>query len=236
MLKFCVIDDNEKVLNKLSNMLESIFIKNDYNAEVCFKTTCANELLSFVNINNIDVLILDIDLHSDINGLSIAEKVRASNKNCYIIFTTAHLEYGFIAYKYKTFDFLPKPITQERLEETIIRLFDDINGVSKKFIKLDNKNTIIDENKVEYIKRDGMKIVFHTDARDYEIYSSFAKLKNKLPDNFVRCHKSFIANLNNITKVEPISNMIYFNNSFCDIGPKYKSDFMEVINNYGNLK
>ncbi len=236
MLKFCLVDDNIKILNKVSSMLDHIFTKHDFDAEISFKTTDSNELLSYVSTNKIDVLLIDIELKSNVNGLDIAEKIRKTNKDCYFIFTTAHLEYGLIAYKYKTFDFLAKPVSTERLEDTIIRLFEDINGIHKKFIRIDSKNTIINEDEVDFIKRDGMKIIFHTDSRDYEIYSSFNKIQDKLPDNFVRCHKSFIVNINNVTKIESSSNMIYFNDSFCDIGPKYKNDLMEVINNYGDFK
>lgn len=234
MLKFCIIDDNLKVVNKLASMLDSIFMNNNFEAEICLKTHSLDELFTYITNNKIDVFLIDIDLHSSINGLDVAEKIRKNNKNCYFIFTTAHLEYGFQAYQYKTFDYLPKPITTERLENTIIRLFEDVNGVNKKFIRLDNKNTIIDENEIKYIKRDGMKIIFHTDSRDYEIYSSFNKLQDKLPDNFVRCHKSFIANVNNVTKVEPISNMVFFSESSCDIGPKYKNDFIHLFAEFSN--
>lgn len=234
MLKFCIIDDNHKVLDKLSSMLESIFINNNFDAEVCLKTHSAKELFNYISENKIDVFLIDIDLHSSINGLEIAEQIRKDNKYCYFIFTTGHLEYGFQAYQYKTFDYLPKPITAERLEKTIIRLFDDIKGSDKTFIRLDNKNTIIDENEIKYIKRDGMKIIFHTNSRDYEIYSSFNKIQDKLPNNFVRCHKSFIANVNNVTKIEPISNMVYFNDSCCDIGPKYKNDFIHKFDEFSD--
>ena len=137
------------------------------------------------------------------------------------------------------FDFLCKPITKERLEETVLRLFDYIknNSSNKNYIRLDNKNTIIDGNEVQYIKRDGMKIIFHTISRDYEIYSSFAKLQERLPKNFVRCHKSFIANINNIVKLEPSSNLIYFkDNNYCDIGPKYKDSFMKGVNSNGMVE
>lgn len=237
MLNFVICDDNNNVLNKLSHMLETLFIKHSLDAEVKFATTDANELLTYIINNKIDVLILDINLHSNVTGLEIAETVRKTNKSCYIIFTTGYLEYALVAYKYKTFDYLCKPITVERLEETVLRLFDDAIGAPKKYIRLDNKNTIINESEVQYIKRDGMKIIFHTDNRDYEVYSSFAKIQDKLPDNFVRCHKSFIANVNNITKLEPTSNLIYFDkNTTCDIGPKYKNYIMEVFDNNGNLK
>ncbi len=238
MLKFILCDDNQNTLNQLSIMLESIFFKNDLEAEVNFKTTTETELLSYINKNSFDVVILDIQLSTKSAGIDLANEIRKHNKDCYIIFATAHSEFVFLAYQCKTFDYICKPITKERLEETILRLFSDIKGTvnPNKYIKLDNKNTIINGNDVQYIKRDGMKVIFHTPSRDYEIYSSFAKLQNKLPSNFVRCHKSFIANVNNIDKLEPVSNLIHFkNNSTCEIGPKYKKDLMKGVQLNGTI-
>ena len=237
MLNFVVCDDIANILDKFSKMLESIFMKHNFNAQVTFQSTDADEILSFVNSNKTDVLILDINLKSNITGIQLAEKVRQYNKNCYIIFTTGHLEYAMIAYKLKTFDYLPKPITYERLEDTVVRLFEDVNGLPKRYIKIDNKNTMVDENEIYYIRREGMKLVFHTDTKDYEAYTSFNKIQDSLPDNFVRCHKSFVANINKIVNVEPVSNRIFFdNNSCCDIGPKYKNNLMEVMKNNGNIE
>lgn len=233
MLNFAIIDDEPNSIANLSHTLESIFITHNYDANICFETTNIDDLFHYLDNNSIDVLFLDIDLRSNLSGLEIAEKVRKTNKNCYFIFVTAYTEYGLDAYKYKTFDFISKPFNYSRLEECIIRLFDDVHNLPRKFIKLEHKNTIIDECQIKYIRRDGMKLIFHTDSRDYEVYSSFTKIQDKLPPNFVRCHKSFIANINNITKIEPLTNMVYFNDSFCDIGPKYKHEFMEVIKNNG---
>lgn len=237
MLNFVICDDNTNILNKLSRMLESIFVNHNFEAQVAFQSKDADSILNFVNSNQTDVLILDINLHSNITGLELARRVREQNKNCYIIFSTGHLEYAMLAYKLKTFDYLPKPITSERLEETVVRLFDDINGLPKKYIKIDNKNTLIDENEVNYIKRDGMKLVYHTNHKDYEAYTSFNKIQDSLPDNFIRCHKSFIANINKVVNVDPVTNMLFFeDNSCCDIGPKYKNNLMEVMRKNGFIK
>ena len=235
-MNFALIEDDEKLLKDLSHILDSIFMKHDLDADVVFSTTDVKSLLNYVHNNKVDVLILDIDLKSDLSGLEIAEKVRKVNKECYIVFQTAHLEYGLMAYKYKTFDFICKPVTYQRLEDCILRLFEDISGSTKRFIRLDNKNTIIDESDVRFIKKDGMKLIFHTEYRDYEIYSSFLKIQNSLPKNFVRCHKSFIANINNITKIEPNNSLIYFDDSFCEIGPKYKNNFFKEVNNHGSFE
>ena len=198
MLNFVICDDNPNILDKFSKILETIFIKHNFDAEIGLVTSDVDKLLNYIDDNRTDVLILDINLRSDKSGLEIASKVRERYKNTYFIFTTAHLEYAMMAYKFKTFDYLAKPVTSERLEETIVRLFEDVNGLPKKYIKIDNKKTIIDEGEILFIKRDGMKLVFHTKNRDYETYSSFNKIQDLLPSSFVRAHKSYIVNIINI--------------------------------------
>lgn len=234
MLNFILCDDNLNLLAKLETMLNNLFLKHDYEASIGFKSDNANDILTYINNNKFDVLILDINLQSSISGIELAKKVRENNKDAYIIFTTGHLEYALVAYKVKTFDYLPKPVTLERLEDTLIRLFDDICKTPKNYIKLNNK-VIINQDDIQYIKKDGMKLVVYTDKQKYETYSSFNKFKDCLPDNFIRCHKSYIANINNIQNIETLSNTIQFKNTECYIGPKYKNNFMEVLNNYGNF-
>ena len=235
MLNFVVCDDNSSILSKLCQMLESIFISNDIDAIIGLKACKPYDVINYVEQTKVDVLILDINLKSDLNGCDIANIVRKKNKNCYIIFTTGHLEYALIAYKYKTFDYLPKPIVPERLEETILRLVDDIKSTPSKFIRLNNNKTIINQNEVNYIKKDGMKLVFCTNTRTYETYSSFNQIKNCLPENFIRCHKSYIANVENISNIDSNKNTILFSpTASCSIGAKYKNEIMEVLKN-GNF-
>ena len=221
MLNFVICDDDIRMIEKLSSVIEKVLLNHDYDAKIVFKTTNYDKLLEYISSNNGNVVFLDID---------IAKKIRKINKNCYLIFVTSHFEYIVNAYKFKTFDYLAKPVTSDRLEETIVRLFEDINGLPKRYIKLDNKKTIIDESEILYIKRDGMKLIFHTKGRDYETYSSFNKIMGSLPPNFVRAHKSFIVNINNIVNLDSIGNIVYFDNgSTCDIGPKFKKDLIKEV-------
>lgn len=236
MINFVLCDDNKLILDRLVKMLESLFIKHQFDAEVSFYSTNPEDILEYAKSNPVSALFLDIDLKSNISGLDIAEEVRKFNKQAYIVFTSAHLEYILLAYKYKTFDFIPKPIAIERLEDTILRMIDDINVENKRsnFIKLNNHNTIINQDSIKFIKKDGMKLVFYTDNRTYETYSSFNKISNELPSNFVRCHKSYIANIDKVTNISASNNTIFFdahNDVKCYIGPKYKNEIMEVLKN-----
>ena len=78
------------------------------------------------------------------------------------------------------------------------------------------------------LKKDGAKLIYHTFKLDYVTYNSFNKLN--LPKNFVRCHKSFIVNVNNISNILLNDNLIQLKNgSVCYIGPKYKNSLLEVL-------
>ena len=135
------------------------------------------------------------------------------------------------AYDYKTFAYLFKnSISVDTLSDTLKRLFDDISGISSKFIKIDGKGTFIDLNDVHFIEKNGMKLIYHTSHEVFETYNSFSKIIDLLPNNFVRCHKSFIANVNNIVHISLADSSITFkNDEVCYIGPKYKNSLMEVI-------
>ena len=142
MINFVLCDDNIMVLSKLKEMLNSIFLKYDFDATVKLATNSTKELIKFVNSNRIDVLFMDIDLNTKENGIEIAKLIRKSNKSLYLIFVTAHFEYIISSFECKTFDFIQKPFTYARLERTILRIFDDIDGFNSRFIDINNSGQI----------------------------------------------------------------------------------------------
>ena len=217
MLNFGLCDDSQSAITRLSRMLASIIIQNNLDGQIVFSAQNPTDLLKYIKENSVHVVILDIDLNNEMSGLKLAEAIRKYNKNIYIIFITGHLEFGLVAYKYKTFDYIAKPLTLERLQETILRLFDDVSNNNPKYIRLNHNKTIIPENSVNFIQKDGMRLVFTTDTRKYEVYNSY------------------IVNLDKIDNINISTNTISFdNNEKCYIGPKYKNNFMEVFNN-GNF-
>ena len=233
MLNFIICDDEPQMINKLSLLFEKAFIKNDFDAKIVLKTSNYKELLSYISSNLVNVVVLDIEFkNSKITGLNIAEEIRKINKDCYIIFITSHFEYVMEAYGYKTFAYLFKnSLSVDTLSDTLKRLFDDVSGRSTKFIKIDNKVNFVDLNDVQFIEKNGMKLIYHTSHEVLETYNSFSKIEDKLPDNFVRCHKSFIANVNNIVHISFSDASISLkNDEVCYIGPKYKNRLLEVIN------
>ena len=232
MLKFVLCDDNIHTVTQFAKTIKKILDKNNLEGDISLVSVSAEEVYEYVQKNEVNVLVLDIQLKSSITGLDIAKKLRETNKDCYIIFMTAHFEFAMMAYKLKTFDYLPKPITYERLEDTLIRLYEDVECMKKTYLKIDSRDTLVDENLVYFIKREGMKLIYHTTQKDFHAYSSFAKIQDSLPTHFVRCHKSFVVNINRISNIDTKNNLVFFlDNSSCEIGPTYKADFIESVKN-----
>ena len=169
MLNFVLCDDNRNILNRLEKMLESIFINNNLSGQVVFSTTNPDNFLAYIKNHPFDIVILDIDLKSNLSGMDLANIIRKRNKKAYIIFTTAHLEYMMVAYKYKTFDFLAKPVTIERLKETIDRLFDDVSDEPNNFFKFGKRKEYINTNDIFFIQKQGKKAIFKTSDKDLEL-------------------------------------------------------------------
>lgn len=65
-----------------------------------------------------DIAFLDIRM-PEINGLDVA---RASDGKCRVVFTTAYDNHAIEAFKLGAIDYLLKPITEERLQQTISRI------------------------------------------------------------------------------------------------------------------
>ena len=225
-------------------------------ATIVFTASNSEDLLNYLNTNTVDVLFLDIDLNSTLNGIELAKQIRKTNKFIYIIkdlienetvqkmknykqhYETTCFEHCLTA-SCKTFDFIHKPFNISALEKTINRLSEDIRNNSTKFLNLNNNKQLVNQTLVNFIEKSGAKTVFNLTTGIVETYGSFNKISLSLPKNFVRCHKSFIVNINNIRNIDFKTDTIFFKtppNSFCFIGGKYRKNFMEVINNYGNFK
>lgn len=54
---------------------------------------------------------------------------------------------------------------------------------------------------VLYLESRNHTVVIHTDDRDYTVYKKLSELTKRLPAVFVRCHKSYLVNMNRIRRL-----------------------------------
>lgn len=62
-----------------------------------------------------------------------------------------------------------------------------------------------------YLESMGHLVVIHTKKGDYRSYDRLEKVKERLPGNFVHCHKSYVVNMDCIQRID--KNRIFLINS-----------------------
>ena len=167
-----------------------------------------------------DLIILDIQMPK-INGFEMLELIENPPA---VIFATAFDEYAIKAFEAHAIDYLLKPFNQDRFEKAIKKWREQKNSSSgDKQTKqlLDDVSLTAPQNERIVIK-DGSKIkiipiqdVHYLEAAD-DFVKVFTKegyfLKNKTmshfeqvlnPSQFVRSHRSYIVNLQQITRIDP---------------------------------
>lgn len=199
MIKIGIVDD--EILAR--KVLEEYCSKID-NFEIVLSTGNPLEFINFTQQNEIDLIFLDIEM-PELSGIEILRSMIKSPK---VILTTAYSEYALESYNYGVVDYLLKPVKLERFLKAI-------NKVSASKIVEPKKNTATEElqikhdgmpvnvsfNSILYIQSFGNYLKIFTDSRMYLISETLINITTLLSENFQRTHKSYIANLNRVSKV-----------------------------------
>jgi len=162
---------------------------------------------------------MDIDLGGE-SGLDCAKAMTEVDPKVKIVFATAHSEYMANAFEIYAFDYLVKPFDMERIAKTLDRIKSMTPekaaaekaeaSYEKLIIRGKEEINIIDVNDIIMIERtDGMSRIV-TAEETYLTSQSLTSLEEKLdPDNFIRCHKSYIIRTDAIKKLEVYGRWTY---------------------------
>lgn len=154
------------------------------------------------------------------NGVEFATELRKFNKNFYLVFLTAHFEYSLLSFKCKTFDYLLKPISSSALLTIFKRFKDELSSPTNKVFINIKRGLSIRACDIQFIERKQNKTYIHTKSCVYEASMSLNSISKLLPsDMFVRNHRSYIVNINAVTKINKSNSKVFFDPSTsCPIG------------------
>lgn len=105
---------------------------------------------------------------------------------------------------------LLRPYSKEIAKRTILEFVKEYLESIYEGNSKENKALVVDSregkisipyNKIFYIEALDKKIFISTGVEEYGFYSTLDKIEEELPDNFKRCHRSFIVNTDKIVKI-----------------------------------
>lgn len=220
-----IIDDEPLAIKVIQEHLENF----SHQIDCMGSYTKPIEAIETLNKGGIDILFLDINMPS-IDGI---EFLKALSVKPYVIFTTAYREYAVDAFDLNALDYLVKPISTGRFLKAINRFFsmEQTQLIKRKEIiriKADKKNYNIPAESILYIEGVDNYIKIKTTTNSLICYESLSSMEKELPaEIFIRIHRSFIININQIDHYT--SSYINLDNRQFTIGRNYKEQVLNHL-------
>ncbi|MDQ0108293.1 two-component system LytT family response regulator [Chitinophaga terrae (ex Kim and Jung 2007)] len=215
MIKAVIIDDEP-----LAREVVKEYLLGFPQIEVAQECNDGFEGLKAIQQHQPDLVFLDIQMPK-ITGFEMLELVE---KLPAVIFTTAFEEHAIRAFEVNAVDYLLKPFSAERFEKAVQKWLDhfhkpaempDTNALleaaaatplqnNRVVIRLNGKIKIIPVSEIHYLEAadDYVKVVTHEGSFLKNKTMAFFE-KTLDPAQFTRVHRSYILNINQVTRIEP---------------------------------
>ena len=192
MLQIAVCDGDEIMGEKLKQLIESRLQKEGDYRVLAFST--GRRLLE--SGIHFDIYFLDIDL-KDINGIDMARRLRQGSE-AVIVFVTALKEYIFDAFDVQAFQYLLKPIDEQKFFQVLDKAVAECRSMKQSeplVIRVKGVYQNVPKENILYAENDARKIILHLKGEQIAYYSKMSELEGLLGRQFFRCHRGYLVNL-----------------------------------------
>ena len=198
MIKIAICDDEANIRAYLISLIRA--------------QSCPCEIVEYdsagdclADTQEIDLLFLDIELTPDrpgLDGMALAQKIReqATETQPVIIFVTGCERYVFDAFDVGAFQYLLKPVDEEKFAQVFSRAVAQIGTAREKpgrVLTLQSANTskTVPLDSIYYIESSNHKVELHLRTGEFVCYAKIGDLELELQDQFFRIHKGYLVNL-----------------------------------------
>ena len=207
--------------------------------ELAAQCQSALEARQFLQQDTVDAIFCDINM-PDLNGMDFIKSLTAPPL---VVFTTAYAEYAVEGFKVNAVDYLLKPFglqdfqraanrLKERLEVRGERLEvrDDRQEDDTVFLKTEYRIVKVSISDIRYVEAmsEYLKVYLESEPKPIITLLSMKKMEERLPDYFMRIHRSYIINLTKIQEVNK-NRVIMDRDTYLPIGDMYKDSFQQYL-------
>ena len=237
MIRVLAIDDEPLALQKIATYIGKVpFL------ELAGQCQSALEARQFLQNDTVDAIFCDINM-PDLNGMDF---VKLLSTPPLIVFTTAYAEYAVEGFKVNAVDYLLKPYDlqdfmraanriKERLEVSLTPSISPTSPHTAEnddviFLKTDYRIVKVSISDIRYVEAmsEYLKVWLRNDAKPIITLLSMKKMEERLPQNFMRIHRSYIINLDDIQEVNK-NRVILDAETYLPLGDSYKEVFQQYL-------
>jgi DNA-binding LytR/AlgR family response regulator len=201
----CIVADDEPIARQI---LER-YLQGVPGLTLIASCKDAFEVLEVLDKEEVDLLFLDINMPK-LSGLSLLKTMKIRPE---VIITTAYPEHALEGFELDVVDYLVKPFAFERFFQAVQKVNKRsiptkqqirVEGEKKAnaiFVKSDKKLVKVYFDEIQYVEAYGNYVKIHTTTRIL-VPMTLTEFLTKLPDNFIRIHKSTLLNFDKLTLLD----------------------------------
>ncbi|MEQ9168730.1 MAG: LytTR family DNA-binding domain-containing protein [Fulvivirga sp.] len=196
-MNILIVEDESRIAKRIERMTRDI-LGNTIQSLRHINTL--HEAMDFVEKGSLDLVLLDLNLNGE-NGFDMLKS--AVSQSFHTIVISAYRDQAITAFEYGVLDFVPKPFSQDRLEQalnrTIIKEKTELSRIKFLAVKKRQKIQLISIEDLIYIKGAGAYAeLFLTDGNKELHDKSLEKLEQLLSPIFERIHKSYLVKMSEV--------------------------------------
>ena len=193
-LKVLLVDDEALARMRLRDLLADC---NEPATELVGEAAQAQQALELLGSTACDVVLLDIHMPG-MDGLRLAQTIKALPQPPAVVFVTAHAEHAVDAFDLEALDYLTKPVRRDRLVQALekaqrwqaTRHATGAEAADHLLIQDRGRVERVPVTDVVYLKAELKYVTVRTRARSHIYDGSLSDLETRFPERFVRVHRN----------------------------------------------
>ena len=206
MLRIAICDDLPAERETLNGFLRTYFAPLPYEYELT-EYACGENLVDDYEDGTaaFDLIFMDIFMDG-VLGIEAARRIRRFAPRVFIVFLTTTPDYALESYDVRAYGYLVKPLDRKKAKALLERfLREEYDGRQRTLlIREGGRGRRIAYREIEFIEsRRNVLLVRLENGEEHKIYAKLDDVEHELEGHgFLRCHQSYIVNMNMVRKVE----------------------------------
>lgn len=198
--KIAICDDSDVDRQYVSGLVAKWAENTEHTVLTALFSTAEDFLFHYAEKNDYDILLLDIEM-GDMDGVTMAKKLRQDNDTVQIVFITGYSDYISEGYEVAALHYLMKPVKQEKLFSVLDRAAEKLSKNEKVLnFEIGGEMVRIPVYQIRYADVFGNYVTIHA-ADSLTVKMTLGELKKELDDRFYRVSRSAVVNLSQISRV-----------------------------------
>lgn len=199
--KIAICDDCDSDRQYVLNLVNRWAASASHVIHIDTYTSAENFLFHYAEKNDYDILLLDIEM-GNMDGVTLAKKVRQENDSVQMVFITGFADYISEGYDVAALHYLMKPVKQDKLYAVLDRAVAAMKKIDRVILlPVGGEMLRLPVGQVQYVEAFSHTVAVITGSDTIQVKMPISEVERLLGDGFVRCHRSYLVGLKYVARL-----------------------------------